>query len=734
VTEYGFDGDGSRADQIGQGQTTSAETPGESVIDSDQTLVTAGRASTTIYGGFLTENKTFGLRRFSLPKGNAVAPYNGYSGSSTAVGQTTTAIATRVRPLAGGGVLAVGNVVEDRNLRLTAWKLGADGTPDAAWGTNGVASPVIGGTYSRGNDIVPATGGGYYAVGQATDDEGVDTLAVVKFTATGTLDPAFSGDGILLGRLRPSSGAGAAPACTATPPLCFDNDGTAGSGGEGSVAVPLADGGVLVLGDAGPTDGIRGGSAAARVFLARFTAAGLPFPGFGSGGIVQLYRNGSPSGNTRLSAAILRGADKVLVAGVLGDAFGVGPITELQFNLATGALDPAFSDDGFIEAAAPANYHRTAMRFAGATDTLLVSGYAASPYPAIVGRFSGALSGAFATLPGAGTSAFSATGVDLLPNGTLVAAVGVTDRAPRTASALGVNPDGTLTQDFGTAGLLSTARSCGNFTTTDIAVDAGGRLLIAGSGPDPTFGNVASLARFVAGAPSAPVPCPPTTGAASISGADAGPLTCTPSGFSGATPLTYSYEWVRESTVIAGATANTYALTGDDAGHLLACRVRAANPYGAYRAISAARRAPGAIVVEPEETATPTPTAEPPAAPSPQPPPAAKPAPATVSKPSTTLPAIKPSAVFTLPSNKRCASRRSFRIRLKAPKGVKLASATVRVNGKLVKTVKGKRLTAPVDLRGLPKGTFTVKVEARTTDGRTVGDSRRYRTCVARGK
>ncbi len=97
-------------------------------------------------------------------------------------------------------------------------------------------------------------------------------------------------------------------------------------------------------------------------------------------------------------------------------------------------------------------------------------------------------------------------------------------------------------------------------------------------------------------------------------------------------------------------------------------------------------------------------------------------------------PAIKPSAVFTLPSNKKCASRRSFRIRLKSPKGVKLASATVRVNGKLVKTVKGKRLTAPVDLRGLPKGSFTVKVEARTTDGRVVRDTRRYRTCVANRK
>ena len=202
-------------------------------------------------------------------------------------------------------------------------------------------------------------------------------------------------------------------------------------------------------------------------------------------------------------------------------------------------------------------------------------------------------------------------------------------------------------------------------------------------------------------------------------------------GFNGATPLTYTYEWLRESTVIAGATASTYAFTADDAGHLLACRVRGANAYGSYRAISNARRAPGTIVVEPEPTATPvaTPVA------TPIPIPIATPAPTATPNPGTKpLPAIKPSAVFTLPSNKKCVSRRVFRIRLKAPKGVKLVSATVRVNNKLVKTVKGKRLTAPVDLRGLPKGKFTVKVEAKTADKRTVRDSRKYRTCVARGK
>ena len=86
--------------------------------------------------------------------------------------------------------------------------------------------------------------------------------------------------------------------------------------------------------------------------------------------------------------------------------------------------------------------------------------------------------------------------------------------------------------------------------------------------------------------------------------------------------------------------------------------------------------------------------------------------------------------MFKLPSTKRCVSRRRFRIRLKQPKGVKLVKATVKVNGKLVQTRKGKRVTAPVDLRGLPKGRFKVTVQAVAADGRKVKETRRYRTCA----
>lgn len=88
-----------------------------------------------------------------------------------------------------------------------------------------------------------------------------------------------------------------------------------------------------------------------------------------------------------------------------------------------------------------------------------------------------------------------------------------------------------------------------------------------------------------------------------------------------------------------------------------------------------------------------------------------------------------------LPSRRKCASRRSFRIRLaRAPRGDRIRSAVVTVNGKRVKTLRGKRLRATVVLRGLPKGTARVVVTLRTVKGKTLRSARTYRTCAARRK
>ena len=83
---------------------------------------------------------------------------------------------------------------------------------------------------------------------------------------------------------------------------------------------------------------------------------------------------------------------------------------------------------------------------------------------------------------------------------------------------------------------------------------------------------------------------------------------------------------------------------------------------------------------------------------------------------------------------KVCKSRRSFTIRVKKKRGVKIVSATVFVNGKKQKTKKGKRITSRVTLIGLKKGRYNVVIRVKLSDGRTATDRRRFKTCTPKGK
>jgi hypothetical protein len=79
-----------------------------------------------------------------------------------------------------------------------------------------------------------------------------------------------------------------------------------------------------------------------------------------------------------------------------------------------------------------------------------------------------------------------------------------------------------------------------------------------------------------------------------------------------------------------------------------------------------------------------------------------------------------------------CVSRRSFSIRLRLPSGAVARSARVTVAGRTAPVRIGRRVTARVDLRGMPEGRVVVRIRVRTVDGRTVTGKRVYRTCAAK--
>ncbi|HEX5923624.1 MAG TPA: hypothetical protein VFY45_07310 [Baekduia sp.] len=110
---------------------------------------------------------------------------------------------------------------------------------------------------------------------------------------------------------------------------------------------------------------------------------------------------------------------------------------------------------------------------------------------------------------------------------------------------------------------------------------------------------------------------------------------------------------------------------------------------------------------------------------------------------------VTASLALPLPSNHTCTSRRAFPIRVRQFAGVTYSSAIVAVNGRRVPVyvyttrrtrarkigavvLNRKHFRAFVDLRGLVRGCYAVRVTSVTAGGRVLVATRRYRTCSGR--
>jgi hypothetical protein len=91
--------------------------------------------------------------------------------------------------------------------------------------------------------------------------------------------------------------------------------------------------------------------------------------------------------------------------------------------------------------------------------------------------------------------------------------------------------------------------------------------------------------------------------------------------------------------------------------------------------------------------------------------------------------------VVSLPSGKKCLSGRRFKIHIHDKPYDPFKSVVVTRKGHKIKVVKkGSVYTATVNLRGLPRGAFTIKIKAVTVRGHHVSGSRTYRTCAHKSK
>jgi hypothetical protein len=88
-------------------------------------------------------------------------------------------------------------------------------------------------------------------------------------------------------------------------------------------------------------------------------------------------------------------------------------------------------------------------------------------------------------------------------------------------------------------------------------------------------------------------------------------------------------------------------------------------------------------------------------------------------------------SAITLPGAKQCFSRRVFVIHVRDPRNDPIHDVLVRLGSHSLRVRRhGAHFASTIDLRGRPKGTFTVRIYVTTVLGHRLTGSRTYHTCL----
>lgn len=230
----------------------------------------------------------------------------------------------------------------------------SNGGPDTTFSGDGLLTTDVATKFDRGSAVALEPNDGITAVGSAGGD---GDFGLVRYTATGSLDSTFSGDGkvttdfdgpdraadvaltttggiVTAGKVQGSQVGVAVYASNGTLDPSFSGDGkltATGFGGVSAVAVQPADGKILITGYADTVSGFA---------LARFNSDGTPDTSFSGDGLQQTAIPGG--GNAREVAIQSNG--KIVVAGLAGGQYATARYDE------NGTLDPSYSGDGIATA------------------------------------------------------------------------------------------------------------------------------------------------------------------------------------------------------------------------------------------------------------------------------------------------------------------------------------------------------------------------------------------------
>ncbi|WP_051836974.1 DUF11 domain-containing protein [Streptomyces sp. NRRL F-2580] len=434
-------------------------------------------------------------------------------------------------------------------LTLPGAALAAPGDLDPTFDGDGRVVTDFAG-YDESRDMVVQADGKIVTVGLNTPPQGgAADFAVARYTTDGSLDPSFSGDGLVLSDLRGDGddvangvavqpdgkivvvGRSAAPdsgglftvvryRSDGSLDTGFDGDGVAltdfGTGGpqEAFAVTVQADGGILAVGMSG-----------AEVALARYHADGSPDTSFdGDGKATTAFAGGAAT-----AFDVTTQADgRIVIAGRAGYNY---PANASDFALARyhadGSLDTSFDGDGRVTTAfAEAD---VAGGVQVQSDGRIVAA-GSSAFDFALARYlpDGSLDAGFdgdgkvTTDFGAGTLDGSSD-LALQPDGKIVAA-GIS-RSDFAVARYNVN--GTLDSGFGTGGKVTTDVYFGFFDTASaVALQSDGKIVAAGN-----TGDDRGLVRYQVAATPPPPPgvnlTVTKTGPASVSLGDQAAYTVT---------------------------------------------------------------------------------------------------------------------------------------------------------------------------------------------------------------
>jgi mRNA-degrading endonuclease toxin of MazEF toxin-antitoxin module len=94
-------------------------------------------------------------------------------------------------------------------------------------------------------------------------------------------------------------------------------------------------------------------------------------------------------------------------------------------------------------------------------------------------------------------------------------------------------------------------------------------------------------------------------------------------------------------------------------------------------------------------------------------------------------PAAAPTFATTVvvPASSTCRRSRKLRVTVRRGAPDPPIRAVISVDGRRRKTVSAPKLTKPIEVAGLPRGSYRISVTVRTATGRLLRGSSRYRTC-----